>query len=40
VAQVAGCSQISTKHNTVWADRTIFQHQTVGLSRNQYAFKG
>jgi len=26
VTQVAGCSQISTKHiNRVWADRTIVQ---------------
>ena len=36
VAQVAVCSQINTKHiNTVWAERTVVECQTVGASRGQ-----
>jgi hypothetical protein len=35
-AQVAVCSQINTKHiNTVWAERTVVECQTVGASRDQ-----
>jgi len=36
VAQVVVCSQISTKHvNTVWAERTVVECQTVGASRDR-----
>ena len=36
MAQVAVCSQINTKHtNTVWAERTVVECQTVGAPRNQ-----
>jgi hypothetical protein len=35
-AAVAVCSQINTKHiNTVWAERTVFECQTVGAHKNQ-----
>ena len=35
-AKVAICSQINTKHiNTVWAERTIVECETVGASRDQ-----
>ena len=41
MAQGAVCSQINTKHiNTVWAEPTVFECQTVGASRNQQALKG
>ena len=37
MAQVAVCSQINTKHiNTVWAERTVVECETVGASRDQY----
>jgi len=40
VAQVAVCSQINTKHiNTVWAELTVVECETVGTSRNQRAIK-
>jgi len=36
VAQVAVCSQINTKHiNTVWAERTDVECQTVGATLKQ-----
>jgi len=41
VAEVAVCSEISTKHiNRVWAERTVVECQTGGASRNQKALKG
>jgi hypothetical protein len=41
VAQVAVCSQINRKHiNTVWAERTVVECETVGASRDQWGLKG
>jgi hypothetical protein len=41
MAQVAGWSQINTKHiNTVRAERTVFGCQTGGASRDRQALKG
>ena len=41
MTQVAVCSQINTKHiNTVWAERTVVECETVGASRDQKDLKG
>jgi hypothetical protein len=41
VEQVAVCSQINAKYiNTMWAEHTAVECETVGASRNQQALKG
>jgi hypothetical protein len=40
VTQVAVCSEINTEHiNSMAAESTIFECETVGASRNQQALK-